>query len=181
MISKITITPKFNTRQIVNEAIDRKWFTFQAQLFSLGHEILGYMQGYINANTKRSGNTGKLANAMTIDVIAGAGKGMVFWGIGKMSELQQSVPYWYVVNYGKMITGQPYIPFHGKTTPGSFGGNRPDSAMSGQGTEHFDNNDGSGFSVSAKTPIRPMNFISASRHQLDVRLRLILASLTGGK
>ena len=180
MIKRIRITPKFNVQKIINKAINKKWFIFQEQVFSLGHEILAYMQNYINANTKRSGSTGNLAKSMTLEVSAGAGTGKVFWGIGNMEILNTEAKYWYVVNFGKMITGQPYVPYHGKRVPGSFNGNVPDSSLTGNGSEQFNKGDGSGFSMSAKTPIRPMSYIQASRHQLDVKLRMVLASLRRG-
>lgn len=181
MIRKIIISPKFNVKEIVHDAIDRKWFTFQEQVFNLGYEILAYMQNYISVNTKRRGSTGRLANSMTIEVLSVPGKGQVFWGIGNIEKLQQLVPYWYVVNYGKMITGQPYIPYHGALIPGSFLGNPPYSELSGTGQEQFTVNDGSNFFMRPKKPIRPMNYIQSTRHQLDMRLRVILAGLKGGK
>jgi len=155
-----------------------KMFRFQNEAFLLGNQILAYMQSFINANRKRRGGTGNLAKSMKLETFAGAGTGMISWGIGKISDLMISAPYYYVVNYGKMITGQPYVPFHGKTVPGSFEGNHPNSTG---GSEKFNIGDGSGIFMTPGKAIKPMGYIQATRHQLNVKLRILLKSLSRGK
>jgi len=173
MIMKIT--PRFSSREIIDSTIRKDWFYFQNEAFILGQRMASYMQTYINANRHRRGGTGKLARAMQFE--GHTGLGAISWGIGRISSLPS---YWYVINYGKMITGQPFIPARGKFVPGSFEGSRPESALAG-GVEKFNYNDGSGFGIFPGRPVRPINYIEATRHRLDANLRNLLIRIKGRK
>ena len=175
---KMKISPKFSTKQIIDETLRRDWFIFQAEAYELGNIILQYMQSYINSHRQRQGNTGNLANVMTFRGFSGTG--FISWGIGDISLLNSKAPYWYVINFGKKITGEAFIPGGGGFVPGYFGqGNRPDPAMKGKGTESFS------YAPRIKMGmypgvIRPINYIEATRHKLDSEINKLLLKLKGG-
>ena len=129
------------------------------------------MRHYINSNRKRSGGTDNLANAIDLKVFSTTGQ--ISWGIGHIPTLQSKAPYWYVIDKGKKITGGRFIPGGGKFVPGFFGGgNRPDSAKKGAGTEHFTYKRNT-FGIYPGI-IRPMNYISASEHMLKQHINAVL-------
>ena len=86
--------------------------------------------------------------------------------------------YYYVINFGKTITGEPFVPFRGKRIPGSFEGNAPNPALKG-GVQKFNYKDGSLFAMRPKNPIRPMNYIKASQFKLNNEFRKLLTTLKG--
>ena len=168
---RMIITPKFNAKEIYDSTISKDWFIFQNSAYLLGQRTALYMQNYINRNRHRRGGTGKLAKAMQFKGFTAPG--IVSWGIGFMPSLPK---YWYVINYGKMVTGEAFIPFRGRFVPGSFEGNRPSSALKG-GVEHFNIGDGSGFGMKAKSVIRPINYIQATYIKLNANLTALLARI----
>lgn len=171
----LRITPRFNAKEIYDEVITGNWFEFQNEAYLLGNKMAHYMQNYINRNRHRRGGTGRLAKSMKFQGFTAPG--IVSWGIGHIPSLPK---YWYVINYGKMVTGEPFIPFRGGFVPGSFEGNRPDSALKG-GVERFNRGDGSGFGMKAKSAIRPINYIQATQARLNSNLTALLARIRMGK
>ena len=132
---RMTISPRFSAQKIVDQNINKFWFSFQNEAFKLGTKMLVYMQSYINSHRHRKGGTGNLARS--IQLYPQTGAGMVSWGIGRITDLMSTAPYYYVVNYGKKISGERFIP-GGGLVPGYFGdGNAPDPSMKGGGTERF--------------------------------------------
>jgi len=166
----LKVTPKFSSKQIAND-LRRIWFEFQLGAMETGKRAQAYMQNYINSHRKRRGGTGKLARS--IDFVPMTGAGMVGWGIGTIANLP---PYWYVINYGRMITGEKFIPARGKFVPGSFEGRKPDPALAG-GVEKFNYKDGTGFGMTPKRAVRPMNFIQSTRIRLNTNLRNLINRL----
>ena len=183
MIEGMKITPRFSAREIIDSTIKRDWFQFQAEAMNMGQSIHAYMQSYINSNRKRRGGSGNLAHSINFDKKAGAGLGRIWWGIGHIPTLQTRAPYWYVVNYGKTVGGRPYVPNYGNFVPGRFSGGdgRPQSSMRGKGVESFTYASDSGMGMFPQSPIRPINYIQATRHKLDIDLRVILNNLKRGK
>lgn len=177
---KMKITPKFNTKRFIDETIGKDWKRFSTEAKLLGVVLTSYMQSYINSNRKRRGGTGNLSNIIkfySLNV-----PGMVSWGIGSIAELNQSAKYWYVINYGKKISGEVFVPYNGKFVPGSFEGNRPNPAFAGeQGVMHFNKGDGSGFGMKAKSVIRNINYIEATRAKLMIDMNRLLARLKGAR
>jgi len=175
---KMSITPKFNTKTIVSDTIGRTWFTFQNEAHLLGVALTAYMQSYINSNRRRRGGTGNLAKAIKFYPLNTVG--VVSWGIGSIAELNQQAKYWYVVNFGKKITGEDFVPYNGKFTPGSFEGSRPNHAFAGgRGVMHFNKGDHSGFGMKAKSVIRNINYIEATRAKLMIDMNRLLMRLKG--
>ena len=173
----MTISPKFNVREIMSKTIERDWINFQSGAFDMGKRLHTYMQTYINSHRKRRGGTGNLSKSVNFETLAGAGMGSIFWGIGNINLLPA---YYYVINYGKMITGEPFIPFRGQRVPGSFEGGRPKSGLRG-GVERFNRGDGSGFSMKPGSVVRPMNYIQATRARLNANLNALLLRLKAGR
>ena len=176
---QMKITPRFSAREIIDYTIKRDWFQFQAEAMAMGQSLHAYMQSFINSNRKRQGGSGNLANSINFNKEAGAGLGRIWWGIGHIPTLQSRAPYWYVVNYGKTVSGRPYIPNYGNFVPGKFSGGdgRPDASMRGKGVESFKYASGSGMGMYPKSPIRPINYIQATRHKLTMDIRALLARL----
>jgi len=174
-MGRMIITPRFSAKEIIDETITKSWFEFQKESYLLGQRMATYMQNYINRNRHRRGGTGQLAKAMQFQGFTGAG--MVSWGIGYIPSLPQ---YWYVINYGHMVTGEPFVPFRGRFVPGSFEGNKPDSALKG-GVERFNIGDGSGFGMKPKSVIRPINYIQSTQARLDANLSALLARIRMSK
>ncbi len=181
MLKQLKITPKFNVKEIINDTIKKDWFIFQAEAYEMGNTLLLYMQSYINSNRKRSGNTGNLAKSMTFEGTTGAG--FISWGIGNISLLQTRAPYWYVINYGKKITGEDFIP---PANVGYFGqGEKPDSKFAGSKQKglprwHRGGGKGTGFFMKPTHVVRAMNYISATRLQLDINFKMLLNKLKRG-
>jgi len=132
---------------------------------------------YINNNRKRSGGTGNLTGSINFDKKTPAGT--IWWGIGHIPTLQARAPYWYVINYGKTVSGQPYTPNWGNFVPGRFSGGdgRPQASMRGKGTESFTYTPNSGMGMYPGMPVRPTNYIEATRHKLNIDIRAILDRL----
>jgi len=169
---KAEITPKFKIEEIYTDTIGKDWIRFQELVAELGEHILAYMQNYINSHISRAESNGTLANAMKLDVVAGAGEASVGWGIGYMPTLDVEVPYWYLINFGGLTT----IAKEGRGVGGYFGGgDAPDSIKrgSGVGTQRF-HEEMNTFMMFPKSPIKPMNYIENSRQQLDREINKIL-------
>lgn len=173
---KMQITPRFHTREIMLDTLQKDWFILQAGAMEIGQKLHKYIQSYVNSHRKREGGTGNLAKSINFESKAGAGMGMISWGIGNINLLNTNAPYWYVVNYGKTVGGAPYIPNHGNFVPGYFrgGDGRPRAEMTGKGKESFVYEPNSGKGMFPKTPIRPMNYIQATRAKLTRDVRLLL-------
>lgn len=171
---KMKITPRFSVQEIVNDGIQRNWFEFQAEVFELGQRLTQYMQNYINSHRKRPG-TGNLAK--NIKFYGKISPAKIEWGIGKLSVLNRSAKYWYVLNYGTMTTGQRFIP---PATTGNFEGSPPDSSLRGKGNQKFFHDAGIMYYMKPVTPIRPINYIQSTQFKLGRELSIILAKLGKG-
>lgn len=170
-----TITnPKFDTKEIYDSIIQKEWIRLQNLVLELGEHLLEYIQTYINSRTHRDGKTGKLANAMKLDVQAGAGEAGISWGIGHIPTLNVEVSYWYLLNFG----GLTAIAKQGRGVGGSFNGEAPSPTKTGTGvgTQRFTQENNSFFMI-PKSPIRPMNYIEATRQKLNMEINKILKFL----
>jgi len=132
-----------------------------------------YMQKYIDSHRKRRGGTDILLNS--IQLYRQHGAGSVFWGVGLMSELP---PYWYVINYGKKMTGEPFIPGMGKTRPVVFSDGNADPTLRGAGTgEKYIHKKITGGNEPIPSVVRPMNYIQATRARLNANINNLLKRL----
>ncbi len=168
----MNITPRFSVQEIIDTTIKKDWFRFQESAFRLGVRMHAYMIGYINKNRNRRGG-GNLAKSINFESHAGAGLGMVSWGIGNITKLASDAPYWYWANYGGQIPGG------GAWRPAMFGDGRADASYRGKGvsTATAFKTIGGG---NIPSPARPINYIQATRARLDVDLMAILAALKRG-
>jgi len=166
---KLTVTmfPKFNAQLIYQEVVGAQWIKFQNLVEILGHHLLGYLQTYINARSHTNRTIGNLAKSMELEVLAEAGTASIGWGIGKIATLDMLAPYWYIINYGGSSWKGDYH-FVG----GEFVGNKFEyMPYSGKGAM---------LPSGIKGTIIPMNYIEATRFQLDAEINIILQSLKGG-
>lgn len=175
---KVTITPNFNVKEIIDTTIGKDWFAFQLEALNLGIRTTAYMQNYINSRRKRRGSTGNLAKTITFEPISNT-MARIGWGIGNINLLNAKAKYWYVINYGKTVSGHPFVPAKGKFVPGSFEGNTPSSALTG-GVQKFNYKDGSGMGMIPKSAVRPMNYIQASRVKFNRDFLITLAKIKKG-
>ncbi len=174
---EMIVTPKFSSKEYELN-LQKFWFEFQDVAFELGKTLTIYMQEFINTRCNRRGNTGNLANTITFEgnITAPA---RIEWGIGNITLLNAKAKYWYVINYGKTVSGQNFIPNKGKFVPGSFEGNAPESALR-QGVNKFNYKDGSGMGIIPKSVVRPLNYIQATRTKLNSELVTLINSLKKG-
>jgi len=172
---RIKITPKFNVKRIISKTIERDWFEFQAQAFELGNKLLKYIRNYITTGLHRQGSTGNLAMAITLDRIHGAGK--IEWGIGNREVLNRQAPYWYVINYGKKITGEPFIPGGGKYRPVKFTDGNADPSLRGTGRARVTKVRRITKGTNTPSSIRPTNYIEATRLKLNIDIKNIIRKL----
>lgn len=173
---KLKITPRFSTREIMDDTIRKHWTNFQYRAVIVGAKLTHYMRHYITSNRKRAGGTGNLARAIKFEKTIGAG--VFSWGIGNINLLNSQAKYWYVVNYGKKVSGELFVPGGRKYRPIGFTDGRADSSKRGQGTAKaisFKKIAGGGDPI--PSVIRPINYIQATRHQLNKEIRLLLAKL----
>jgi hypothetical protein len=184
---RVKITPNFNTKEIIDTTISNYWRKFQERALKLGYVIHEEVRKHIRSNTRRDGNTGNLVRNIDFHLEAPTGFGKVFWGVGSIDNLNQSAPYWYVINYGKTVFGLPYVPNNGNFIPGYFrgGDGRPDSSKRGSGRDSFyyrpqeasSDRPGDIGGMTPKTPIRGMNYIQHGTAILNNQLRQLIAQL----
>ena len=174
MIRRIKITPKFNYKHIHHTTLAKDWFEFQVHARNTGIALLHYMKTFINNNCKRAGSTGKLENAITFEDISTTAK--IQWGIGNRQILNAQAKYWYVINYGKTVAGQDFVPGGGQYRPVLFQDGPADPTKTGHvaskaiawkritnpGTEP------------RPSVVRPMNYIEASQRMLVKHVHLLL-------
>lgn len=170
---KVVITPKFNAKKITDETIKRMWFEFQAEAIDIGRRLHREVRMYINQNRHRTGGTGTLARSITFDKEIGLGQ--ISWGIGNMDTMNQYAPYWYVINFGKMITGGEFIPGGGKFRPIKFDGSPADPSLRGRGTQRATHII-SGDNVS---PVRPINYIQYGQVKMKSEIDTLIRQLKG--
>lgn len=150
-------TPKFNSKEIMSEWIQKDWFILQDAIADLGVELLKYMQGFITERRKHSETSGKLIDSIKLYPLGGFGQAEVGWGIGDMSVMSKLAPYWYLINFGGSSFKGDY-----HFTPGYFeGGKFVYVPMSKEGKM---------LPSGVKGIIKPMNYIEASRLTLNNEL-----------
>lgn len=184
---QLKITPNFNSKEIITSTIGDYWRKFQERSIRLGYVVHSEVRKHIRSNTRRDGNTGNLVKNVDFHLEVPIGFGQIFWGVGNIDKLNQSAPYWYVINYGKTVFGLPYIPNNGNFIPGYFrgGDGRPDSSKRGSGKDSFhyrpleasSDRPGNIGGMTPKTPIRGMNYIQHGVSILNSRFRQLIAQL----
>jgi len=159
------ITPRFDVRAIVLEAIEIPFVTLEGEITDLAVTMLSYLQTYINSHSQK-GHTGNLANSMKIDYFLQTQGELPSrgWGIGHKLYLEVFAPYWYLINYGgSSFKGEYHF------VPGFFNGNKfvynPMIA------------EGKSLPSGVKGYIIPMNYIEASKNELDRQINQIIQSL----
>jgi len=170
---RASVTPKFDSKEIIDTTLAPFWAEFQLAVYEVSESILSYLQNYINSHAKRKENSGLLARS--INLIRLHGPAEVGFLIGEIAKLP---PYWRIINYGGMTTAT----LQGWTIQGYFGsGNPPDSSKSGSGVgnERWHSQWGT-FAMQPKTAIKPMNYIEAVELFTALRINEIIAKTKKG-
>ena len=170
---KFLVTPRFNSKEIIRDTIEKDWKKFVKAMYKLGKRTKDYMKNYITINVHRpSGSTGNLAKSINLYRIATMDR--LFIGVGSIAVLNKKAPYWYVVATGKKVGGAPFIPGGGKLVPGYFGdGDRP---LSGKGTQRFTYAPYQGKFMMKPGVIRPIRYIQATWARAEIELSTLLAT-----
>lgn len=172
---KIKVEPKFRMQTVTNRLIQKFWHLLPAELSVIGDSAHSHMREHIDAHITRPGSTGNLSSSITKDFTAGGGR--LFVGIGNIDILNAQAPYWYVLNYGKMITGEPFIPGGGKWVPrGEFQPGTPEPNPSDFRGGRWVPGAG-GHTFQAKRPIEPINYIEATKMMVDAQLSNLIQKL----
>jgi len=174
MISKVIITPKFNIHEWTRKKIETNWMDFQNRALRLGQKIHSYMISYIMAHKKRAQSphldgTLPLEKSIQLHIISTA-PARIEWGIGHIPSLQAQSPHWYVINYGKTVSGRRFIPGGGKGIPGYFQPSGAPNASKKNGGEPFIYSPNT-FLMYPKRAIRPINYIQSSQFKLGNEFR----------
>lgn len=164
---------KLNSHTWVRKKINQDWFGFQEKSYELFRNTKHYMIHYISSHKKRRPSSGKLEKVIQRSSYFKQGQAECSFGIGDIAELNSKFPGWYVLNYGKKITGERFIPGGGQYRPVKFGSSNPDSKLggTGKGTQKA-----TGFMRSDKPVsfINPINYIDSSIHQFRSWLKNII-------
>jgi len=181
---QIRVTPKFNTKEIIDKTISKHWLDYQYQGVLMGAKLSRSVRQYINAHRKRTGGTGNLSRAISWE--KKIGKGYFFWGIGDLNILQTRAPYWYVINYGKYIDSKiPFVPghsmadainphfIHGLFTDGAYA----DPNQRGSGHARFAKQSETNLGMIPGV-IRPMNYIQYLKSKFSREYSKILTKIT---
>ena len=162
----VNITPKFDSKIIYHDWIEKDWFNFQNQLFEAGNTMLSYMQNFIASKTKGE-SSGNLVRSIKFYGVAGSGTGMISWGIGLIPEMDALAPYWHIIDVGGSSFQGDY-----HFVPGFFDGKtfKYNPMMA----------EGKSLPSGVKGIIKPMHYISATRLQLDREIQRIIQSLKSG-
>lgn len=137
----------------------------------LGEETAKYMGNTISSNVKRTPNEG-----VTERAIVGASHVIDenSYGVGEIALLQQTAPWWYVIDTGQMWSGGNYIPPY---TKGIFGqGSPPNRNIN---NERMTYTGSLGYFVYPKKPIRPMNYIALTKTWLESYIGIYMQSKMG--
>ena len=161
----VNITPKFDSKIIYHDWIEKDWFNFQNQLFEAGNTMLSYMQNFIASKTKGE-SSGNLVRSIKFYGVAGAETGSVAWGIGLIPEMDVLAPYWHIIDVGGSSFQGDY-----HFVPGEFSG--------GKFTYIPGSTEGKMLPSGVKGVIKPMHYVDATRLQLDKEIQRIITSLKG--
>ncbi len=159
------ITIKKSSRTKTNSEILKNVGITQ-KMESLAKDGLFFMQNYIMGKAKHP--SGNLIQQLDITVKDTA-KGITI-GIGNVQKLNEKAPYWYVLNYGKTITGATFIP---PAFVGSFEGDRP--SVDQAGTQRVTSGK---FFISPQS-FTPINYIEATISYMKTRFRATLKTSRG--
>ena len=181
MLRQVKITPKFMAHEVFMGTIGYNLAIFQNEALMMGQGLHAYMINYINSRRhRRQGpkvNSESLTKVIKFHIIS-TGPAIISWGIGDIDELNKVAKHWYVLNYGRMVSGAPFIPGGGKKVSGYFSpSGAPDSSKAG-GNEPFIH--GTGHAMTPKKAIRSIPYIDATRFKLNLEAMRLLQKF-GGK
>lgn len=140
------------------------------QVDRLAVDSCNYMRNYITTHSRREGHTGNLESNITVVRPQKGSRAAIY--VGDVNRLNRTAKYWYVLNYGATVEGEPFVP---PRTHGYFGeGNAPSEVG---GTEQFNYVPEAGEKAYIVTPqtFTPINYIEATNTWLARRWKNILS------
>lgn len=155
---------KLNSHEWVRKKISEDWFELQEESYNLYNKTKDYMINYIFYHKKRSPSSNNLEQVIdkNSEFVGVAGTAQVSFGIGEINVLNNEAKYWYVLNYGKTVSGERFLPGGGQYKPVRFGSSLPDKDLIGPGKG---NQTATKFTKgSVKSFISPINYIEATLH-----------------
>ena len=156
-IKRVGITPEQFKKNVIF-----KFISVKNGMSVLGKTTRDYMVNVIKANKKRDDKTEGFKLEDEIKVYEKEGVNGKRVGIGLVSYLNVTTPWWFFLNYGISQKGMK-IPGRGKSVGGFFGGgNRPDSSLAGYNNksarESFTKQRNT-YLMTPQNPIAPMHYI----------------------
>ncbi len=133
------------------------------KMLSLAEKTVNRMRYEIKRSTKRAGSTGNLAGNIKSNVIYDRKGHVKEVGIVDTDHLNQTAPYWYVVNYGATVGGTPYVP---PVTRGNFKGSSKGPQEDSTGKEAWATRKNGKYFMIPKKSIKPMYFIQKTQRWL---------------
>lgn len=151
MLSVKVVATGFDLKSLEQE-VNKDVEKIKKKIFSLGEQTKTVMQSNIKA--KRSGATGELSSAITVETRIDFEGFSV--GVGNKDFIFKKAPYWYAVNYGKHYLSE--VPFTPPANRGYFEGSprgpQPNTAQNQKWTHRSNGR----YTIFPKK-IRPMNYI----------------------
>lgn len=129
------------------------------QLEAIALETANRMKFHITSSIERQGSTGNLANAFFAERVSN-----LSWGIGRISYLNQAVPYWRWINFGVAGTGRR-IPPGTEENPNIRGRFEPN--QNGRFVKGY-------FPMNPKKAIRPHNYIQRTLNDQNLIISGVL-------
>jgi len=134
------------------------------QTFLLAEATVLAIQQTIRDNVRRPGSTGRLAEAFFAEEITNG------YGVGRISFLNQEVPYWRHINYGSLAINanwQHRVP-NGQFSPGN------PMPITGEFRNGRWQTGGGQYSFIPKNPIPPMNYIEKALAKVFAKSQTII-------
>jgi len=135
----------------------------QRQTFLLAEATVKEIRETIQANVKRPGSTGLLADSFHAEMVANGA------GVGRISFLNKEVPYWRHINFGSLAIGANW---QHRVPKGEF---RPGDPIPNEGSFGAGRwNSPGAYSFIPKNPIPAMNYIEKSLAKILPKINIIL-------
>ncbi len=163
---KLTIQQYGRNPKTLRMDLEKYRSKLETELPVLGKDVHTFMTSFINANRKRPGGTGNLANSITFEA------DKTGFAIGNIDVLNERAKYWEVVNYGGVIPPKTFgyfFPGEPSPHPSYFRQGR----WQAMGRDYGAGED-YGFPMTPKKPIPAMDYIDRTYHYLRLQLAGLL-------
>ena len=172
---QITVTQYGTPPLVFAKKVELQFVTLKNAMVNLGKETTDHMRMVISTQKhRRAGSEGNLEKNINFTIEDRPNKYVV--GVGSLTELNLSAPYWYIINYGGMST----IAARGITLYGNFEGSAPEGRFAGTGVgrQSFSQNLPA-YPMTPKYPIWAMNYLEQTANWLATIWRVHMSGVTG--